>query len=103
MKPNAARTPTFKLNVSNPVLMTAVDLPARITRWTPVKKMTVIEAVANGLITMEAALQRYDIGADEFALWWDRYGGFGRTGLKARFLDLKPKLPKRRGPMRRRA
>jgi Protein of unknown function (DUF1153) len=92
------KLPTIKLNVSNPVLMTAADLPAHIGRWTPVKKMMVVEAVAHGLITREAALQRYDIGADEFAVWWKRYDGFGRKGLKARFLDLVPKPAKRRPP-----
>jgi Protein of unknown function (DUF1153) len=94
-----APIPTIKLPVSNPVTMTAADLPARIGRWTPVKKMMVIEAIVAGLITKEAALQRYAIGEDEFSLWWQRYAGFGRTGLKTTFLSYVPKALKR-GPGR---
>jgi hypothetical protein len=92
------KLPTIKLPVSNPVLMTAADLPARIGRWTPIKKIMVIEAIRAGLITKEAALQRYGIGADEFGMWLTRYQGHGREGLKSTVRPGVPKPVKRTDP-----
>ncbi len=62
-------------------VMTRADLPPSDTRrWVASRKARVVAAVANGLITVPEALERYALSEEELDLWRsavDRHGEFG--------------------------
>ncbi len=59
-------------------VLTRADLPPADTRrWVASRKAIVVKAVKYGLLTESDALERYDLSAEEFALWIaavDRHG-----------------------------
>ncbi|MEL7470837.1 MAG: DUF1153 domain-containing protein [Paracoccaceae bacterium] len=62
--------------------MTIADLPAPDTRrWVPRRKARVVAAVEGGLISEEAAFERYQITAEEYDTWKAAMSRFGMRGL----------------------
>jgi hypothetical protein len=62
--------------------MTRADLPAADTcRWVPRRKARVVAAVEGGLITREAALERYRLTAEELDSWRAAMARWGMRGL----------------------
>ncbi|MBM2292787.1 DUF1153 domain-containing protein [Sulfitobacter pseudonitzschiae] len=76
-------------------VMTQADLPpAQTRRWVASRKAAVVRGVLYGLIGQAAALQRYDISAEEFGEWVRAVSLHGEEALKAtalqRFRRAKP-------------
>ncbi len=76
-------------------VMTQADLPdAGTRRWVASRKAAVVRGVLYGLIGQAAALQRYDISAEEFGEWVRAVSLHGEEALKAtalqRFRGAKP-------------
>lgn len=64
--------------------LTMEDLPPpNITRWVTRRKAEVVAAVDGGLLTEEAALNRYGLSAEEFETWHRLYTKHGAKGLRA--------------------
>jgi len=63
--------------------MTLSDLPAPDTkRWVARRKAQVLAAVQGGLLTLEAALERYNLTLEEFLSWRYAINRFGMAGLR---------------------
>lgn len=60
----------------------AHDLPLQGQRWTPRRKVAVIEAVQWGVISLEKVFVQYSISAEEFAKWKSDYRFAGQNGLR---------------------
>jgi len=59
------------------------SLPAATTkRWTANRKYTVLQAIRHGLITREAALERYHMREDELAHWERAQEAHGQNALR---------------------
>jgi hypothetical protein len=64
--------------------MSVADLPPRgTTRWVARRKRAVVHGVRSGLLTLEDALERYDLSKEEFAAWEAAEARHGLSGLKA--------------------
>lgn len=64
--------------------MSVHDLPASNTkRWVIRRKAKVVAGVLGGLISLEEALQRYNLSIDEFLSWQRMLGEHGLNGLRA--------------------
>lgn len=64
--------------------LTLADLPPRgISRWVTRRKAEVVAAVSGGLLTREAACERYALSEEEFAGWQRLYSKHGSKGLRA--------------------
>ena len=62
--------------------MTRADLPdVNTRRWVPRRKARVVAAVEGGLISREAALERYRLTPEEFDSWKSAMSRFGMRGL----------------------
>ncbi|WP_415920736.1 DUF1153 domain-containing protein [Tateyamaria sp. SN6-1] len=65
-------------------VLTQADLPPLNTRrWVASRKAAVVRGVLYGLISQEAALERYGISGDEFAEWVRAVSNHGEDALKA--------------------
>lgn len=65
-------------------VLTQADLPSPSTRrWVASRKAAVVRGVLYGLITQEAALDRYAISAEEFETWVRAVAEHGEDALKA--------------------
>ena len=59
------------------------ELPTPGTkRWVIRRKAAVVEAVKSGVITLDEVCQRYDISAEEFAIWQELIDRHGVRGLR---------------------
>lgn len=64
-------------------VMTRADLPPADThRWVARRKALVVMAVEAGLITRDAALERYGLSDEEFSLWERAVQKYGLAGLR---------------------
>jgi hypothetical protein len=64
-------------------ILTLSDLPSQeVTRWIASRKMTVVRAVAYGLLGRQEALARYKISEEEFQEWVGNLCERGMEGLK---------------------
>ncbi len=64
-------------------VLTRADLPPPETRrWVASRKAVVVKAVAFGLIPEKEALDRYELSAEEFALWRSAIELHGEKALK---------------------
>lgn len=52
-----------------PIIRTDMPDPKTIRHWTPNKKAVIVQAVHTELITLEAALDLYNISREEFDGW----------------------------------
>ena len=65
-------------------VLTQADLPAADTRrWVASRKAAVVRGVLYGLISQDAALERYKISGEEFAEWVRAVSTHGEDALKA--------------------
>ncbi|MBI1197397.1 MAG: DUF1153 domain-containing protein [Phenylobacterium sp.] len=63
--------------------LTKADLPPPNTgRWVIRRKAEVVAAVRGGLITLEEALERYQLTSDEFLSWQRSIERHGMPGLR---------------------
>jgi hypothetical protein len=64
-------------------VITLYDLPAADTRrWVIRRKAEVVAAVLGGLLSLEDALARYRLTAEEFDAWREAYDRHGMPGLR---------------------
>jgi uncharacterized protein DUF1153 len=69
-------------------VLTQADLPAPTTRrWVASRKAAVVRGVLYGLITQEAALERYRLSEEEFHEWVRAVSTHGEEALKATALQ----------------
>ncbi|HXJ01061.1 MAG TPA: DUF1153 domain-containing protein [Micropepsaceae bacterium] len=78
--------PTFKYaRRPDGTLLTPGNLPpASLRRWVMRHKADVVMAVGGGIITMEAACERYGLTREEFLSWKKAFEHFGTRGLSVR-------------------
>ena len=57
--------------------------PLQGGRWTTRRKAALVEAIANGGITLEEACERYQLSPEEFACWVEAVKQHGTPGLRA--------------------
>jgi hypothetical protein len=63
--------------------LTKADLPPPNTgRWVIRRKAEVVAAVRGGLLTLEEALERYQLTSDEFLSWQRSIERHGMAGLR---------------------
>ncbi|MEL6686646.1 MAG: DUF1153 domain-containing protein [Pseudomonadota bacterium] len=63
--------------------LTLADLPAPDTvRWVIRRKAEVVAAVRGGLLTLDSALDRYGLSAEEFMSWQRSIESHGISGLR---------------------
>lgn len=75
MRKVAARLPDGEL-------VTVAGLPPREGRWTARRKLEVVCAVAQGVLPLEDACERYALSMDEFREWQRAFSRHGEDGLK---------------------
>ena len=69
-------------------VLSQADLPPPATRrWVASRKATVVKAVQHGLLTRDAALERYDLSDEEFDSWCIAVGTHGIAALKVTTLQ----------------
>ena len=65
-------------------VLSQADLPnASTRRWVASRKAAVVRGVLYGLITREAALERYNLSDEEFDEWLRAVANHGEAALKA--------------------
>ncbi|MEL7131235.1 MAG: DUF1153 domain-containing protein [Pseudomonadota bacterium] len=65
-------------------VLTQADLPVSTTRrWVASRKAAVVRGVLYGLISQEAALDRYGLSEEEFREWVRAVSTHGQDALKA--------------------
>jgi len=63
--------------------LTLADLPKPNTvRWVIRRKAEVVAAVRGGLLTLDSALERYGLSAEEFMSWQRSIESHGIAGLR---------------------
>ncbi|MEM7727836.1 MAG: DUF1153 domain-containing protein [Pseudomonadota bacterium] len=63
--------------------LTLADLPKPDTvRWVIRRKAEVVAAVRGGLLTLDSALERYSLSAEEFMSWQRSIESHGISGLR---------------------
>ena len=71
------------VTLPNGVQMTRADLPPPgTTRWVARRKAAVVRGVESGLITLQEAIERYDLSEEEYASWAAMASTHGTDGLK---------------------
>jgi hypothetical protein len=60
----------------------AFSLPSGRMRWVPQRKAEVVEAVRDGLLTLDQARERYALSIEEFLTWQHGVTLFGLAGLR---------------------
>jgi hypothetical protein len=69
-------------------VLTLADLPPKDTRrWVASRKVTVIKAVDSGLLSKQAAMERYDLSEEELDLWQNAVRDHGVDALKVTALQ----------------
>jgi hypothetical protein len=71
--------------------------PANVKRWTIRRKAAVVRAIAAGLLTSEAACERYQLTPEELASWQRAYEAHGLPGLRSTRLQQYRGRPPRGG------
>jgi len=69
-----------------------VRLPARGGYWTAARKAHVVDAVRNGLLSLEEACERYAMTVEEFMSWRQGLENHGLPGLQVSNLQKDPGL-----------
>jgi hypothetical protein len=63
--------------------ITIADLPpADVKRWVPQRKAEVVAAVRGGVLTLDAACQRYALTVEEYLSWESAISSYGLEGLR---------------------
>ena len=64
-------------------VLTLKDLPKPgVSRWVTRRKAEVVAAVEGGLLSMDAALERWNLSEEEFSGWRKLYTRHGAKGLR---------------------
>lgn len=80
---SAASTEITRVIGPNGTPLTLDDLPDPSTRrWVARRKAEVVTAVRAGLLTFEAACERYNISHEEYASWERAIDKHGMNGLR---------------------
>ena len=75
--------------VKIPCRIVVNNLPSANTiRWTIRRKVEIVTAVRNGILTLDEACERYRLSAEEFLHWEQLIAAHGLSGLKATRLKL---------------
>ncbi len=75
--------------VKIPCRIVVNNLPSANTiRWTIRRKVEIVTAVRNGILTLDEACERYRLSAEEFLHWERLIAAHGLSGLKATRLKL---------------
>lgn len=56
-------------------------------RWTPGRKVAVVEAIRSGQMTRADAIERYDLTEDELLNWIGKVERYGPGGVRLRSID----------------
>ena len=68
--------------------MTRADLPpAGTSRWVARRKAAVVMGVESGLISLDEAIDRYDLSEEEYASWAAGISAHGTDGLKTTLIQ----------------
>jgi hypothetical protein len=68
--------------------MSRADLPPHgTTRWVARRKEAVVRGVQSGLMSLEEAIERYDLSEEEFLEWQAGMSAHGTDGLKTTLLQ----------------
>jgi hypothetical protein len=70
--------------------------PPNIQRWVVRRKAAVVTAVRSGRITLEEALQRYQLTEEEYRSWERAFEQHGLPGLRSTRLQQPPRGPRSR-------
>lgn len=66
-----------------------VELPSPDTkRWVVRRKAVVVQAVRNGLISLQEACRRYNLSVEEFLAWQRAIERYGVPGLRVTRLQI---------------
>ena len=77
------RSPSDASQSKRAAVVTLSDLPpAGTNRWVVSRKAAVVAGVQAGLLSLDEALQRYDISLDEFMCWKRLIDDHGVKGLR---------------------
>jgi hypothetical protein len=72
------------VTLADGTIMTRADLPPPETeRWVASRKAAVVQAVASGLISREAALKTWSLSEEEFDSWKEAVARHGVRALRA--------------------
>jgi hypothetical protein len=74
--------------------------PANTKRWVVRRKAAVVAAVQAGKLTLEEALQRYQLTEEEFLTWQRAYEAHGLPGLRTTRLQQYRASPRSPRPRR---
>ncbi len=78
-------------------LLTLEDLPPSDTvRWVIRRKAEVVAAIRGGLLSLEAACERYQLSEEELESWADSLSRYGLRGLRSTKLQLYQKSHRER-------
>jgi transposase-like protein len=70
-------------NMILPPFKTVADLPSRDTRrWVPRRKAAVVNAVRQGVISLEDVCRNYQLSVEEFQTWQRAIETHGVPGLR---------------------
>ncbi|TVS04852.1 MAG: DUF1153 domain-containing protein [Rhodobacteraceae bacterium] len=76
------------ITLADGTVLTLADLPPRETRrWVASRKAVVIQAVEHGLLSKNAAMERYALSEEEFDLWRQAIDKHGIDALKVTALQ----------------
>ncbi|UWQ16630.1 DUF1153 domain-containing protein [Jannaschia sp. M317] len=68
--------------------MTRADLPPQgTTRWVARRKALVVMGVESGLITLDEAIERYELSQEEYDSWATAISTHGTDGLKTTLIQ----------------
>ena len=87
--------PRSSVRLSDNTIFSLSDLPAKDTvRWVASRKLTVVRAVAYGLLSEAEAKSIYSLSDEEFSSWVRHASTDGLNGLKVtlRKKELQPKV-----------
>ncbi len=71
------------IRAPNGARITVNDLPLSVDRWTVSKKLLIMIAIKEGLITMEEASKRYFLSIEELDSWKKLDAKHGPTALRS--------------------
>jgi hypothetical protein len=77
-----------------PQIKTVADLPSADTRrWVPRRKAVIVDAVRQGVISLEEVCRRYQLSAAEFLSWQRAIATHGVPGLRVTRLQIYRNAP----------
>jgi transposase-like protein len=72
-----------------PQIKTVADLPSADTRrWVPRRKAVIVDAVRQGVVSLEEVCRRYQLSAAEFPSWQRAIATHGVPGLRVTRLQI---------------